>query len=86
MGQMFLACAVLMFLAGRASLLGMHRGLRAEARTPLIGSDNRMTCKYLTHKLALEKVILDICTPNSATSYCDNRFFQMIITKKDSLG
>jgi len=36
MGQMFLACAVLMFLAAGAIYLGMHRGLRAAARPPLI--------------------------------------------------
>jgi hypothetical protein len=39
MGQMFLACAVLMFLAAGAIYLGMHRGLRASARPPLISSD-----------------------------------------------
>jgi MFS transporter, DHA2 family, multidrug resistance protein len=36
MEQMFLACAVLMFLAAGAIYLGMHRGLRAAARPPLI--------------------------------------------------
>jgi MFS family permease len=41
MGQMFLACAVLMFLAAGAIYLGMHRGLRAAARPPLIRSDER---------------------------------------------
>jgi MFS family permease len=39
MGQMFLACALLMFLAAGAIYLGMHRGLRAAARPPLIRSD-----------------------------------------------
>jgi MFS family permease len=39
MGQMFLACAVLMFLAAGAIYLGMHHGLRAAARPPLISSD-----------------------------------------------
>jgi MFS family permease len=39
MGQMFLACAVLMFLAAGAIYLGMHRGLRAAGRPPLISSD-----------------------------------------------
>jgi MFS family permease len=41
MGQMFLACAVLMFLAAGAIYLGMHRGLRASARPPLVSSDER---------------------------------------------
>ena len=39
MGQMFLACALLMFLAAGAIYWGMHRGLRAAARPPLISSD-----------------------------------------------
>jgi MFS family permease len=39
MGQMFLACALLMFLAAGAIYLGMHRGLRAAIRPPLISSD-----------------------------------------------
>jgi MFS family permease len=39
MGQMFLAFAVLMFLAAAASFLGLHRGLRAAAAPPLINLD-----------------------------------------------
>jgi MFS family permease len=39
MGQMFLACAVLMFLAAGAIYLGMHRGLRAAVRPPLISAN-----------------------------------------------
>ena len=39
MGQMFLMLAVLMFLTAAAIFLGMHRGLRAAARPPLIGMD-----------------------------------------------
>ena len=47
MGQMFLACALLMFLAAGAIYLGMHRGLRGAAPPPLIRSaqpgDTQMT-------------------------------------------
>jgi hypothetical protein len=39
MGQMFLACAVLMFLAARAIFFGMHRGLRAATAPPLMNLD-----------------------------------------------
>lgn len=39
MGQMFLVLAGLMFLTAVAIFLGMHRGLRAAARPPLIGMD-----------------------------------------------
>ena len=39
MGQMFLVLAGLMFLTAGAIFLGMHRGLRAAARPPLIGMD-----------------------------------------------
>lgn len=39
MGQMFLVLAGLMFLTAAAIFLGMHRGLRAAVRPPLIGLD-----------------------------------------------